>query len=71
MWNRVLNETESKMKKTVQVTEDELSKIRSGRANPSLLDAVSVRYYGAATPLKQLATLIPRTIFPPPITMAT
>jgi len=41
----------------VQVTEDELSKIRSGRANPSLLDAVSVSYYGAPTPLKQLATI--------------
>ncbi len=57
MWNQVLKEAESKMKKTVEVTFQELTKIRTGRANPAILDAIVVQYYGAPTPLKQLATI--------------
>jgi len=58
MWNQVLKEADSKMKKAVQVTSDDLAKIRTGRANPSLLDTVTVSYYGAPTPLKKLASII-------------
>lgn len=57
MWNQVLKETDTKMKKTVQSTMDELAKLRTGRANPALLDTVNVSYYGAPTPLKKLATV--------------
>lgn len=46
---------ESKMEKTISVLKEELSVIRAGRANPSVLDRVTVDYYGSATPLKQIA----------------
>ncbi|SHG93385.1 ribosome recycling factor [Tepidibacter thalassicus] len=48
---------EEKMKKTISVLKEELGVIRAGRANPGMLDRVVVDYYGAPTPLKQLATV--------------
>lgn len=57
MREQLLKDAKSKMEKTLSVTRDELSKLRSGRAAPALLDAVRVNYYGAATPLKQLASV--------------
>ncbi|MDO4793712.1 MAG: ribosome recycling factor [Filifactor alocis] len=56
---------EEKMNKTLSVLKEELSVIRAGRANPAMLDKVSVDYYGTATPLKQMAGVSspdPRTI---------
>lgn len=47
----------SKMDKTVSVLKDELHTVRAGRANPQLLDRVTIDYYGAQTPLKQLAAV--------------
>ncbi len=45
------------MRKSVEATQRNFNTIRTGRANPSLLDKVVVEYYGAETPLKALATL--------------
>lgn len=52
---KLTHEIEEKMKKTVSSTAREFSEIRTGRANPSLVEGVMVDYYGTKTPLKQLA----------------
>nr|WP_255555652.1 ribosome recycling factor [Enterovibrio paralichthyis] len=46
------------MQKSVEALKNTLSKIRTGRAHPALLDGLSVDYYGSATPLKQLASIV-------------
>ena len=48
---------EASMRKSVEATLRNFNTIRTGRANPSLLDKIMVPYYGADTPLKSLATL--------------
>jgi ribosome recycling factor len=48
---------QEKMEKTLNVLKHELSTLKAGRANPSLLDRVSVEYYGTVTPLNQLANI--------------
>lgn len=53
----VLNETEEKMKGVIAATKRDFSTIRTGRANPAILDRVSVNYYGTPTPIAQLATI--------------
>lgn len=53
----VLKNIEEQMKKALSSTQKELQGIRTGRANPVLLDRVTVDYYGAPTPLKQLANI--------------
>ena len=53
----LLNETDSRMRKTVEALEEDLRSLRTGRASPALLDKVMVDYYGVATPLKQLAVI--------------
>lgn len=55
MYLNVHKEIEDKMKKTVNVYQEELLSIRAGRANPSLLDKITVDYYGVMTPLNQIA----------------
>lgn len=52
-----LSEAEDHMKKAIEATQRSFNTIRTGRANASLLDRVNVDYYGAATPLKSLATI--------------
>jgi len=54
---RITAETESKMKKAVNVLQDELKSVRAGRASTGLVENISVDYYGNPTPLKQIATL--------------
>lgn len=49
--------TEEKMKKTINVTKEELNGIRAGRANPAMLDKITIDYYGTITPLKQIASV--------------
>ncbi|MDQ6987080.1 MAG: ribosome recycling factor [Mariprofundaceae bacterium] len=61
----MLNNIESRMKKTIAALKDELSRIRTGRANASLLDHVRISYYGSDVPINQVANLSvpePRTI---------
>ena len=57
MINPVLREAESKMSKSVDHFATELATIRTGRANPALIDKVMVPYYGTPTPLNQLAQI--------------
>ncbi|MEA5579848.1 ribosome recycling factor [Nodularia harveyana UHCC-0300] len=52
-----LSEAESTMQKTVEATQRAFNTIRTGRANASLLDKVSVEYYGTPTSLKSLANI--------------
>ncbi|HOK43702.1 MAG TPA: ribosome recycling factor [Thermoclostridium caenicola] len=47
----------TKMDKTLQVLKEELAGIRAGRANPHLLDKITVDYYGSPTPITQLANI--------------
>jgi len=53
----VISDTEAKMKKTVDSTQREFSTIRTGRASTALVDGIRVDYYGASTPLKQIASI--------------
>ncbi len=48
---------EEKMKKTINVMKDEFAGIRAGRANPAILDKVTVDYYGTPTPITQLGNI--------------
>jgi ribosome recycling factor len=57
MIDPVLREAESKMSKSVDHFAAELSTIRTGRANPALIDKIMVPYYGTPTPLNQLAQI--------------
>ena len=50
-------EFESKMKKTCEALNAQLATIRAGRANASVLDQISVDYYGSPTPIQQLASI--------------
>jgi ribosome recycling factor len=51
----VLNDTKTKMENAIQAFSRELSSIRAGRANPSILNKLTVDYYGAPTPINQVA----------------
>ena len=51
-----LKEAKTKMEKAVAATADEFAAIRTGRANTAMFDGIMVDYYGAPTPLKQLAS---------------
>lgn len=57
MVDDVLSDTESGMKKAMDAFKRDLGKVRTGRANLSLLDGVKVDYYGSPTPVSQVATL--------------
>lgn len=57
MLDDVLKETEDRMNKTISAFSSELSKIRTGRASSGLVDNIIVDYYGAETPINQLATV--------------
>jgi ribosome recycling factor len=53
----LLRDTEEKMQKALEATRRDLTTIRTGRANPSILDRVEVDYYGSRLPLTQVATV--------------
>ncbi|HWV84269.1 MAG TPA: ribosome recycling factor [Capillimicrobium sp.] len=55
--DELLADASERMAKSVEATQVDFGSVRTGRANPSLLDRVVVDYYGAQTPLKQLATI--------------
>lgn len=57
MPNQILSSTKDKMKKAIQAYTRELASVRAGRANASLLDRISVDYYGVATPINQMASI--------------
>lgn len=53
----IIKDAEARMRKSVDALHTEFTKIRTGRAHPSLLDHVSVDYYGTATPIRQVANV--------------
>lgn len=57
MTHAILGESERKMQKAVEMLGGELKVVRTGRATPSLVENVKVTYYGAPTPLRQLASI--------------
>lgn len=54
-FKEIQKDLEDKIRKTIGVFEDELTHIRAGRANPTLLDRITVEAYGQQTPLNQIA----------------
>lgn len=57
MINEIKQESEKRMKKTIDALHVDMTKIRTGRANVGLLDHVQVDYYGTLTPLNQVANI--------------
>ena len=53
----ILLNAEEKMENTISSLEAKFTNVRAGRANPNMLDGINVEYYGAPTPLKQLANI--------------
>lgn len=53
----ILKDTEHKMKKTIDATMREFATVRTGRAQSSIVEGISVDYFGAPTPLKQMANI--------------
>lgn len=57
MINDIIKDAKERMSKSVEALKSQMSKVRTGRAHPSILDGVKVSYYGAETPLNQLANI--------------
>ncbi|HWK18811.1 MAG TPA: ribosome recycling factor [Solirubrobacteraceae bacterium] len=57
MIDELLEDAQDRMAKSVEAIRHEFGSVRTGRASPALLDRIMVDYYGATTPLKQLATI--------------
>ncbi|MCK4675086.1 MAG: ribosome recycling factor [Gammaproteobacteria bacterium] len=57
MIDEILTDAETRMGKSVDSLRTELTKIRTGRAHPSLLDQIMIDYYGTDTPIKQVANV--------------
>ena len=57
MADAVMNEAKDKMKKAQEALQRQLGQIRAGRANASLLDRITVDYYGVPTPVNQMASI--------------
>ena len=57
MINEIKQDAQERMKKSVEALEHAFAKIRTGRAHPALLDSIIVSYYGADTPLRQVANV--------------
>ncbi|MFQ9338372.1 MAG: ribosome-recycling factor, partial [Varibaculum sp.] len=65
MIDDILLEAEEKMEKAIEFSREEFTAIRTGRANAAMFNPIMVEYYGAPTPLQQLATINipePRTV---------
>ena len=56
-YEEILLECESRMEDTIDALGKRFTNVREGRANPNMLDGITVEYYGVATPLKQLANI--------------
>lgn len=57
MIDEILEDADSRMQKSIESLKNELTKIRTGRAHASLLDHVTVEYYGSEVPLSQVANV--------------
>lgn len=58
MINEIKQDTQQRMEKSIETFRGHIAKIRTGRAQPSLLDGIQVEYYGSPTPLRQLANVV-------------
>lgn len=58
MINDIKDDAKARMEKSVEALKHALGKLRTGRAHPSLLEGLTVEYYGAQTPLNQLASIV-------------
>lgn len=58
MINEIKKDAQDRMEKSLDALKSHISKIRTGRAQPSLLDGIQVEYYGSATPLRQVANVV-------------
>lgn len=58
MINEIRKDAEIRMEKCVDAFKNHISKVRTGRASPSLLDGIQIEYYGTLTPLRQLANIV-------------
>ena len=56
-YEEILLECETRMEEAIENLEKRFINVRAGRANPNMLDGIMVEYYGAPTPLKQLANI--------------
>jgi len=56
-YKQVIKEIEEEFKKAIEVTKREFSQLRSGRANPKLVEGIRVNYYGTPTILKEIANI--------------
>ncbi|MBQ2836835.1 MAG: ribosome recycling factor, partial [Peptococcaceae bacterium] len=57
MINTIKQDVEERMSKTISVLRSDLASIRTGVASPALLDKITVDYYGAPTPINQMANI--------------
>ena len=57
MYSDIINKYKNNFEKSIEHFKNELGKIRTGRANPALVEDLQVDYYGAKTPLKQIASI--------------
>jgi ribosome recycling factor len=57
MINDIIKDAETRMQKSIEALKAELSKVRTGRAHPSLLDHITVEYYGSQVPISQVANI--------------
>ncbi len=57
MINEIKNDAQDRMKKSIESLSISFNKIRTGRAHPSILDGITVSYYGSKTPLSQVANV--------------
>lgn len=57
MINDIIKDSKVRMEKSVEALKGQLTKVRTGRAHPSLLDGIMVSYYGADTPLRQVGNV--------------
>jgi ribosome recycling factor len=57
MTEELIDELERKMAKAIEVLKTDFQKVRTGRANPAILDSVTVDYYGSQTPLNQVGNI--------------
>lgn len=57
MINDTIQDAEQRMQKSIQALQENLAKMRTGRANPGLLEHITVSYYDVATPLNQVASI--------------
>ncbi len=55
--NKIIEEARSHMDKAINHLEEELSKVRTGKASPSMLDGILVSYYGSMMPINQVANI--------------